>query len=218
MKIFIDTLDLGYIEKYSKLGILSGVTTNPTFSKQFEMYDDIKTIEQVKDILQDPHQEIHIEILEDTVDHIINRAKDIHSKTVYKNLVFKIPFSEVGLEASRRLVRAQYKTNLHLIYSVNQALLAVQVGTTYVCPLFGRLDDIGTNALEVISNIQKALVVNKENTKMLLASIRNPKMVSEAYEIGIDSITIPPKILDQMMQHPLTQKGILQFKKDLSND
>lgn len=215
MKLFIDTLDLELIKKYSDLGILSGVTTNPTFSKRFDMYNDVDTIRKVRIALDDYFKEIHIEVLGNTVNEIVENAKKLYSETKDTRLVFKIPFSETALKATTILHKAGHKTNLHLIYSVNQALLAASIGSYYISPLFGRLEDSGTNAFEQIKIMQETFRLNNESAKIMVSSIRCPRHVIQAYQIGVDSITIPPKVLDLMFKHSLTEKGIVQFKKDI---
>lgn len=215
MKIFIDTLDLDAIKEYSDLGILSGVTTNPTFSKKFNMYNDIETIKKIREVLGNNDTEIHIEVLGDSIENIIYNAKKLYENTKDSGLVFKIPFSKIGLKASNKLRLLGYKTNIHLVYSVNQALLSTFSIPDYVTPLVGRLEDIGVNAFDILKNMKKAFDLKNETTEIMVASVRNPSHVEKAYILGIEFITIPPKVLDLMFQHPLTEKGIIQFKKDV---
>ena len=216
MKILIDTLDVKEIKKYSDMGIISGVTTNPTFSKRFGMKDDIDTIKQVSDAIAGKG-DIFIEALGHTEREIEDNAHRISNGSSYKNIIFKIPFTESGVKATSNLSKIGYKTNLHLIYSVTQALIAEQSGATYICPLVGRMDDIGNDGIENVTKMKKCYDKNLVETKIMGSSIRNVKHVAELYRVGIDSITIPPKILEQMFYHPLTTSGFETFVEDLKN-
>jgi transaldolase len=216
MKILIDTLDVKEIKKYSDMGIISGVTTNPTFSKRFGMKDDIDTIKQVSDAIAGKG-DIFIEAFGHTEREIEDNAHRISNGSSYKNIIFKIPFTESGVEATSNLSKIGYKTNLHLIYSVTQALIAEQAGATYICPLVGRMDDIGNDGIENVTKMKKCYDKNLVETKIMGSSIRNVKHVAELYRVGIDSITIPPKILEQMFYHPLTTSGFETFVEDLKN-
>lgn len=213
MRIFLDSLDLNLIKKYSDIGILSGVTTNPTFAKRFGMHDDLEMIAKVRKVLG--KGEIHIEAFGEISKEIIQNANYLSTKSADRNLVFKIPFSEEGLKAAKSLVKTGQKTNLHLIYSLNQALLAATVGSTYICPLVGRLDDVGHDALNNIKDIKEAFRVNLEKTLIMASSIRHPQHVLRAYLAGADVITIPSDVLEKMFYHPLTDTGIYTFKDDI---
>ncbi len=216
MKILIDTLDVKEIKKYSDMGIISGVTTNPTFSKRFGMKDDIDTIKQVSDAIAGKG-DIFIEAVGHTEREIEDNAHRISNGSSYKNIIFKIPFTESGVKATSNLSKIGYKTNLHLIYSVTQALIAEQSGATYICPLVGRMDDIGNDGIENVTKMKKCYDKNLVETKIMGSSIRNVNHVAELYRVGIDSITIPPKILEQMFYHPLTTSGFETFVEDLKN-
>jgi|TARA_Y100000590_G_scaffold15147_1_gene18221 transaldolase len=216
MKILIDTLDLKEIKKYSDMGIISGVTTNPTFSKRFGMEDDIDTIKQVSDALGGKG-DIYIEAFGHTMREIEDNAHRISNGSSYKNIIFKIPFTESGVEATSNLSKIGYKTNLHLIYSVTQALIAEQAGATYICPLVGRMDDVGNDGVENVIKMKKCYDTNSVTTKIMGSSIRNVNHVIELYKVGIDAITIPPEILEKMFYHPLTDSGFKTFAKDLKN-
>lgn len=213
MKIFLDTLDLDLIKKYSDIGILSGITTNPTFAKRFGMHDDLDMITKVRKALG--KGEIHVEALGETAREIIKNAQYLATKSRDRNLVFKIPFGEEGIQATKTLIKNKKKTNLHLIYSLNQALLAASIGSTYICPLVGRLDDVGHDAMSNIRDIKEAYKLNSEKTLIMVSSVRHPQHVSRAYLTGVDAITIPPNVLEQMFYHPLTDKGIYTFKEDI---
>lgn len=216
MKILIDTLDLEEIRKYSAMGILSGVTTNPTFSKRFGMKDDIDTVIRVADAM-DGKGEIHVEAWGEEPSEIIKDANRIQKNSKYSNLVFKVPFTRAGIEASNSILKDGHKVNLHLIYSTNQALLAQSIGSSYICPLVGRLDDVGHDGPENIRHIRQCLDSCQSNTLIMASSIRNPKHVTECCKAGADVITVPPKILSQMVYHPMTDLGFETFKKDLES-
>jgi len=214
MKIFLDTLDINLIKKYSDIGIVFGVTTNPTFSKRFNMADDIDMVFKVREALGEG--EIHVEAFGDSKDEIVENANRLLQKTKDKNLVFKIPFNDYGIAAARELIGNNLKTNLHLVYSLNQALLAATIKSTYICPLVGRLDDVGHDAMDSIKNMVATYQKQKEKTLVMVSSVRHPRHVIQGYEYGADAITIPPNVLAQMFYHPLTDKGVITFKDDIN--
>ena len=213
MKIFLDTLDLDLIKKYSQMGLLAGVTTNPTFAKRFGMHDDLDMISKIRKALD--KGEIHVEAFGETAKEIIKNADYLSTKSKDRNLVFKIPFGEAGVKAARFLIKDKKKTNLHLVYSLNQAFLAASINSTYICPLVGRLDDIGHDALDNIEDIKEAYELNSEKTMVMVSSVRHPQHVLRAYSAGADAVTIPPNVLEKMFFHPLTDKGIYSFKDDI---
>lgn len=208
MKIFLDSLDLEQIRRFR--GIISGITCNATFRKQFGVTDEIQLIKDIRKIL--PDGEIHLDASGDTSNELLYQIDTISGHSDDNNLVFKIPFSEIAMEACRL---TPMRINMHLIFSINQALLATQAGATYICPLVGRLDDIGHDALENVGEIKDAFEVNNEHTAIMVSSVRHPKHVADAYKLGVDAITIPPHVLEDMFNHPLTEIGENQFKKDL---
>lgn len=205
MKIFIDTLDMDMIKKYADIGIISGVTTNPTMQKKFNMMDSKKMVLEIRKYIG--NGEIHVEAFGDTADEILTNSDTLLSTG--KNLVFKIPFTEAGLLACKQLRYMGYQTNMHLIFSVNQAILAAVIGTTYICPLVGRLDDVGHNALE---NAKEMLGLGP---KIMISSVRHPQHVIDAWKIGAHAVTIPPYVLEKMLVHPLTTEAIGIFKEDM---
>jgi len=213
MKIFLDTLDGNIIKQYSNMGIISGITTNPTFSKRFGMHDDVEMINKIRTYLG--KGEIHVEAFGETKEEIIDSAYKLINSTNDDNLVFKIPFSESGISACSDLIHNGIKTNLHLIYSMNQALLAASVKSSYICPLVGRLDEIGHDAMENVNLIHEAYKRNQETTLIMISSVRHTQHVLKAYLGGMDAITIPPTVLTSMFYHPLTDSGYLNFKNDI---
>ena len=204
MRVFIDTVDVVEIEKYAALGILSGVTTNPTFMKQAGYTNTEKLVTDIKRVIEDG--EIHVEAWGATVDETVSKAVNLHTK--YTNLVFKIPFTPNGIKAASILTRKQIACNMHLVFSPNQALIADQIGASYICPLVGRIDDLGYDGVAIMRDIRAVV----KNTNIIASSIRHPKHVMLLAKENIEAITIPPRVLSLMIQHPLTDKGIELFK------
>ncbi len=213
MKLFLDSLDTENISKYSKMCIIQGVTTNPTLAKRFNMSDDIDMIKKVNEA--SGGGEIHVEAFGDTEEEIISNAERIIESCQEINVIFKIPFSEEGVAAANILEKKGMKTNLHLIFSINQALLSAKVGATYICPLVGRLDDIGYDAIKNVQDIKSAFKLNEESTQVMVSSVRHPQHVIRAYKSGADAVTVPLNVLSQMFRHPLTDYGINSFKQDI---
>ena len=213
MHIFLDTIDLKFINEYFEIGILAGVTTNPTLAKRFNMKDDIEMVKEVRSAM--PFGEIHVEAFGDNVLEIENNAKRILDLSQDDNLIFKIPFSKEGVKAVNKLKKLNFKTNLHLIFSINQALIASNINSDYICPLRGRLDDVGHDAIHNLKEITSAYKICSSQTKVMASSIRNPLHVIKALGAGADVVTIPSNILEQIFEHPLTDIGYKLFKKDL---
>jgi transaldolase len=215
MKIFLDTIDLKIIKRFYNTGILYGVTTNPTLAKKFGMSSDTDMVEKIRQVM--PIGEIHIEAFGNTREEIYENALRINSITKDKFLVYKVPFSDEGVAAVKLLKQKGLKTNLHLIFSINQALIASAINSDYICPLVGRLDDIGHDASENIKTIRICFNNYGEtiNTKIMASSIRHPKHVSDAFQVGADVVTIPSTILEKMFYHPLTSQGYDAFHEDI---
>jgi len=213
MKVFLDTLDTAMISKYSKIGVIQGVTTNPTLAKRFDMSDDIDMVQKVNKAMDGG--EIHVEAFGNTKEEIVKNADRINKLCEGIDLVFKIPFSEDGVAAARTLIERGYKTNLHLVYSVNQALISAVIRSTYICPLAGRMDDIGHDALSNIQDMLHAFKTNGLNTNVMVSSVRHPQHVIRAFNIGADVVTVPLNVLLQMFQHPLTDYGVDTFRQDI---
>jgi len=208
MKIFLDTLDFEVIEKYEH--IISGVTTNPTMAHKFNMPDQIDMVLKLREVIG--NKEIHIEAFGETEEEILKNSDKLLSTG--KNLVFKIPFSQAGVKAAKHLLDMGHKTNLHLIFSINQALIASAIESTYICPLVGRLDDIGQHALNQIKEIVSAIGPFSA-TKVMVSSVRNPRHVQLAFMADAYAVTIPPSVLEKCFYHPLTEKGINTFREDI---
>jgi len=217
MDIFLDTLDLEVVDKYYTMGIISGVTTNPTLAKRFGMYDDIEMITKLRTIMK--FGEIHVEAFGETTEKIlsvVNRLSGIDC-----NLVFKFPFTEAGVKAVHKLKHDclnSARTNMHLIFSHNQALIATKVGSDYICPLVGRLDDEGYDGLLFIDELARIFNRNNVRTKIMVSSVRSPMHVIGAFKAGADAITIPADVMNRMFYHKLTDDGFEKFRKDLRGE
>jgi len=216
MKIFLDTLELSEIKKYSDMGILKGVTTNPTLAKRHGMDDDIDMIKQIRKVMSDG--EIHVEAWGNTENEILENIERIKLNSNDPDLVFKIPFSIAGISACNKAVLLGYKTNMHLIFSHNQAILCATINSTYICPLVGRLDDTGHDAMLFIEELVKTFKQRYSfNTNIMVSSVRHPMHVVKAAKAGADVITVPLNVLNQMFEHALTKKGIELFEIDLKS-
>lgn len=216
MKIFIDTADLDEIKELASWGIIDGVTTNPTLVAQSgRSFTEIMT--HIFDIVDGP---ISLEVLSDDAAGMVKEAKQLTTKIAEKyrkNITIKIPMTPEGLKAVRLLEKEKIKTNVTLVFSSNQALLAAKAGATFVSPFIGRLDDCGQDGMQIIKEIMEIYTKYDIKTQVIVASIRHPIHVIQAAQLGAHIATIPPKIIRLMVKHPLTDRGITQFKKDWDN-
>lgn len=208
MRFFIDTANVEEIRQANELGVICGVTTNPSLIVK-EGRDFIQVIKEITSIVDGP---ISAEVI--SLDHegMVNEAEKLSQ--IHKNIVIKIPMTEEGLKAVNILSKKGVKTNVTLIFSAAQALLAARAGATYVSPFVGRLDDIGKDGIELIAEIAEIFDVNAIETEIIVASVRNPIHVLQAAKLGAHIATVPFKVIKQMLLHPLTDKGIAQFMKD----
>jgi transaldolase len=209
VKIFIDTANLNEIRKAKALGLVDGVTTNPTLlMKEGEESETL-----IKKIAKEVRGPVNVEVTGITHEEIVKEAKVL--ATWGDEIVIKIPINPEGLKAVKSLSAEGIRTNVTLLFSASQAILAAKAGATYICPFLGRLDDISFNGLELIRQIRGIYDnYNEMETQIIVASVRNPLHVIEAGLIGAEIVTIPPAIIDQMVKHPLTDKGIAQFLED----
>jgi len=209
VKIFIDTANLSEIRKAKALGLVDGVTTNPTLlAKEGETAETL-----IRKISKEVKVPVNVEVTGITCEEIVKEAKVL--ATWGDEIVIKIPINQEGLKAVRILVTEGIQTNVTLLFSASQAILAAKAGATYICPFIGRLDDISFNGLELIQQIREIYDNYDEiETRIIVASVRNPIHVIEAARMGAEIVTIPPAILDQMAKHPLTDRGIAQFLED----
>jgi len=209
VKIFIDTANLNEIRKAKALGLVDGVTTNPTLiAKEGEETESL-----IRKIAKEVKGPVNVEAIGMTSGEIVKEARVM---AVWGDeIVIKIPINQEGLKAVRILATEGIQTNVTLLFSASQAILAAKAGATYICPFIGRLDDISFNGLELIQQIREIYDNYDEiETRIIVASVRNPIHVIEAARIGAEIVTIPPAIIEQMAKHPLTDKGIAQFLED----
>ncbi len=210
MKFFIDTANVDEIRKANDMGIICGVTTNPSLIAK-EGRDFKEVIKEITSIVDGP---ISGEIKATTVksDDMIKEAREIAS--IHPNMVVKIPMTAEGLKAVNVLSKEGIKTNVTLIFSATQALFAAKAGATYVSPFLGRLDDIATPGIELINTISEIFAMQNIETEIICASIRNPIHIVDCAKAGADIATVPYKVIEQSLKHPLTDIGIEKFKKD----
>ena len=213
MKIFVDTANLDEIRELATWGIVDGVTTNPTLvAKSGRSFEEI--IDEIFEIVDGP---ISIEVVSEKAENMVNEAKKLVKKIPQKfrkNIAIKIPMNPEGLKAVKILTNDKIKTNVTLIFSANQALLAAKAGASFVSPFIGRLDDIGQEGMLIIEEIVDIFYNYDIETEVIVASIRHPIHVIEAARIGADIATIPPGVIKKMVNHPLTDIGIKNFLSD----
>ncbi len=210
MQFFIDTADVEEIRKAADMGIISGVTTNPSLiAKSGRDFNEV--IKEITTIVDGP---ISGEVKATTVDAegMIKEGREIAK--IHKNMVVKIPMTAEGLKAVKVLTKEGIKTNVTLVFTANQALLAAEAGATYVSPFLGRLDDINQPGIDLITDIVTIFENYGYETQIIAASIRNPIHVTDCALAGADIATIPYKVIMQMLNHPLTDQGIEKFQKD----
>lgn len=208
MKLFIDTANVEEIKKANDMGIICGVTTNPSLiAKEGRVFEQV--VREITQIVDGP---ISAEVISLDSEGMIREAVELAK--IHKNIIVKIPMTEEGLKAVKVLHKEGIKTNVTLIFSAGQALLAARAGATYVSPFVGRLDDIGQDGMELISEIVDIFNNYDIDTEIIAASIRHPIHVTKAARIGCHIATVPFKVLMQLVKHPLTDKGIDQFLKD----
>ncbi len=209
MKFFIDTADIEEIKAANDLGLLDGVTTNPTLiSKTGKPFETV-----VKEILEEiPNKPVSLEVASTDTEGMIREGE--HLAQYGSNVVIKIPLTVEGLKAVNYFESKGIKTNVTLCFSPNQALLAMKAGATMLSPFVGRLDDIGHEGMELISQIKTIKDNYGFETEILVASVRHPMHVYEAAMIGADIATIPYKVIAQLAKHPLTDIGLERFLKD----
>lgn len=208
MKIFIDTANINEIKEANSWGILDGVTTNPTLCSK-EGREFRSSIKEIAAIVDGP---ISAEAVSMETESIVKEARELAS--IAPNVVVKVPITEKGLAATKRLSAEGVKVNMTLVFSINQALLAAKVGAAYVSPFLGRLDDVGHDAIAILCEMVGVFQNYGFETEIIAASIRHPLHVIQSAEVGVDIATIPFKVLQQMIRHPLTDKGIDSFLRD----
>lgn len=208
MKFFLDTANIEEIKKVARLGVIAGVTTNPTLiakeGKEFH-----PTIREICGVIDGP---VSAEAVSLDVEGMLREARELAALS--PNVVVKIPMTEAGLEAVSALTKEGIKTNVTLVFSANQALLAARAGATYVSPFVGRLDDISNPGMQVVKDIADIFAIHDISTEIISASIRHPTHVLESALHGAHIATVPYKVIKQMIEHPLTTAGIERFLAD----
>jgi transaldolase len=208
MKIFLDTAAIDDIRTAERWGVLDGVTTNPSlFAKVGGTYEDV--LKQICEITPGP---VSAEVVAADVDGMLREGR--HFATLAPNIVVKVPMSEAGLEAIARLAGEGIKTNCTLIFSANQGLLAAKAGASLLSPFVGRLDDINQDGMQVVRELVAMVDSYELDAEVLAASIRSPRHMTEAALAGSHIATVPLKVLTQMIHHPLTDNGIVRFRRD----
>lgn len=208
MKFFLDTANIDEIKRIHRLGLVDGITTNPSLIAK-ENRDFKEVVQEICGIVDGP---VSAEVIGLTVDEMLQEARDIAQWA--SNVVVKIPMTEAGLEAVKKLSEEDIKTNVTLIFSVAQGLMAAKAGASYISPFVGRVDDMGEDGLELVQNLKQTMINYQFETEIITASIRNINHLEKAAISGADIATIPGSILPKLWSHPLTDKGIDQFLED----
>lgn len=208
MKFFIDTANIEQIREAASIGVLNGVTTNPTLiSKESGKPEDI--LKEICEIVDGP---ISAEVVALDWEGMVREGRELVK--IHKNIVVKIPITKDGLKAVKALANENIRTNVTLVFTPLQALLAARAGASFISPFVGRLDDISSDGMEIVAQIAQIFANYDISTEIIVASIRHPLHVQDAALMGADIATIPFKVIEQLVKHPLTDKGIDQFLKD----
>ncbi len=208
MKIFIDTAIISEIKEVNELGVIDGVTTNPSLiAKSGRKFEEVIT--EITKIIDGP---ISAEVISLESEKMVEEAMELIK--IHDNIVIKIPMTAEGLKAVKILSSKGIKTNVTLVFSTNQALLAAKAGATYVSPFIGRVDDTSFYGMDLIEDIMEIFETYGIQTEVIAASVRHPLHVLEAAKAGADIATIPYKVIQQMIKHPLTDIGVEKFLKD----
>ena len=208
MKLFIDTANVAHIREANEWGVICGVTTNPSLIAK-EGRDFIEVVKEITSIVDGP---ISAEVISIDAAGMVEEAKPLAA--IHKNIVIKIPMTLEGLKATKALTALGIKTNVTLIFSASQALLAARAGASYVSPFLGRLDDIGTDGMNLMVEIVDIFNRHNISTEIIAASVRHPIHAIQCARLGVHIATVPHNVLAQMSKHPLTDSGIERFLKD----
>ena len=208
MRLFIDTANTDHIRQANDLGVICGVTTNPSLIAK-EGRDFVEVVKEITEIVDGP---ISAEVISMDAEGMLKEAEELVK--IHKNIVIKIPMCAEGLKAASKMAKKGIKTNVTLIFSAQQALLAARAGATYVSPFVGRLDDVGAHGVELLSEIAEIFALHNIETQIIAASIRTPKDIVLAAQAGCDIATVPFNTLMKSIEHPLTTQGIEKFLKD----
>ena len=208
MKLFIDTANVDDIRAANDLGVICGVTTNPSLiAKEGKVFEEV--IKEITQIVDGP---ISAEVVALDAEGMVKEAKELSK--IHINIVIKIPMTLEGLKATNQLSALGIKTNVTLIFSATQALLAARAGATYVSPFVGRLNDISDNGIDLVADIAEIFAIHDIKTEIISASIRGPQVVTDSAKAGAHIATVPYKVIVQMTKHPLTDNGIERFIAD----
>lgn len=208
MRFFLDSVNIDEIKKAVEIGVIEGVTTNPSLISKGGG-DFKKTIQEIASIVNGP---VHVEPIGTTYSEIMKEADEY--RTWADNISIKIPATIEGLKCINDLSNKGIKTTVTLVFNINQALLAARAGASYICPFIGRLDDIDIDGISAIAGISEVYAIHDIRTEIVAASIRTVRHVEECALAGVDIITVPYNIIEKMMAHPLTEKGIEKFLAD----
>jgi len=208
MRFFLDTANIEHIKEANEMGVICGVTTNPSLVAK-EGRDFNEVIKEITEIVDGP---ISGEVISEDAEGMIKEGREISA--IHKNMIVKIPMTAEGLKATKVLSKEGIKTNVTLIFSATQALLAANAGATYVSPFIGRIDDISMIGMDLVRDIAEIFAIHGIETEIIAASVRNPIHVIEAAKAGADISTIPYSLVLQMISHPLTDQGLEKFKAD----
>lgn len=211
MKFFLDTANIEEIKEINSWGVIEGVTTNPSLiAKEGRVFEEV--IDEISKIIDGP---VSAEVVSTDADGMVKEGR-ILSK-IKENVIIKIPMTEEGLKATSILSKENIKTNVTLVFSASQAILAARAGATYVSPFLGRLDDIGVSSKALIEEISTIFRNYNIETKIIAASIRNTTHIVDSMLAGADIATVPTKVMKQMVKHPLTDSGLIKFLKDFKD-
>jgi transaldolase len=210
MQLFVDSADLSELREAATLGVVSGVTTNPSLLAKSGSGNVKSTIQEICDLF--PGAPVSMECVTESAEEMLREGREFASWA--PNIYVKVPFCVEGIKAVKQFSEEGIRTNVTLVFSTNQVLLAANAGATLISSFVGRLDDIGFDGIQVISESVQLMSMHGYESKILAASIRHPLHVSQAAAAGADISTIPFKVLKQMYQHPLTEKGMALFKAD----
>ncbi|MBT9156701.1 MAG: Transaldolase [Firmicutes bacterium] len=208
MKFFLDTANIDEIRRAVKLGVIAGITTNPTLIAK-EGKEFFPTIKEICALCPGP---VSAEAISLDAEGMLREARELAA--LAPNVVVKIPMTEAGLEAVSTLAKEGIKTNVTLVFTANQALLAARAGATFVSPFVGRLDDISTPGMQVVRDMADIFAIHNLPTEIIAASVRHPQHVHEAALAGAHIATVPASVISQMIKHPLTTSGIERFLAD----
>lgn len=208
MKFFIDTANIDEIKDVNSWGIIDGVTTNPSLiAKEGRNFEEV--VKEITGIVDGP---ISAEVVSLEAEGMLYEGRELAK--IHENIVIKVPMTKEGLKAVKQFSEENIKTNVTLVFSASQALMAAKAGATYVSPFLGRLDDISSNGIKLIEDISNIFAIYDIDTEIIAASIRHPMHLVDCALTGADIATIPYKVFNQMLKHPLTDSGIESFLKD----